>query len=1099
MNLKTRFCRPLAVMFWLALLTGHLPAAPYGAEGLQTEWTQPDGVRISLRVFGDEFYARTETLDGHTVVYDPADGSYRYAELSADRESLVPGATRAHLKAPAAVSKHLSLPPNVIRRKHAENFQKFAGDREQRWRARVQAVRKQRDIQAGLQPAPAAGDAEAAAAVEQEQILAAPVGGSKTGLTILVQFPDDPNTVTVDPVNFPTTQAKIERYCNEVGYADDGNSGSIRDYFADQSLNTVTYTQSVTQIVTLPHPRNYYNYSDYPANTTLQANGVAGRGIINDAIAALKSASFDFSTLSTDSSRSVIATNVLFAGPDSGVWPDGLWPHSWSMPYPGINVGTGINPKYIYRYQITNVETAAPAIGTFIHENGHLLLDYPDLYDYGGDSEGVGSHCLMGAGNHNNGGKTPAPLNAYFKDIVGWANVVDYTTTQVATISLPTTGNVARRIRKPGLETEYFIVENRGTGDKWANSVPDKGIAIWHIDELKTTNDEQQMTTDLHYEVSLEQADGAFDMENDRDRGDSLDLFEASDPDFTDLTLPNADWWSGTASGIRIKVTSPQGANMNVEFGDTLVPEIAVEQPVGTGLVDGVSALAFNVASLGGSMTQTVTVRNLGVGNLTGLAITKDGAQSGDFTIGALGATSLAAGASTTFDVTYTAGSSSSSAAVIHIASNDGDENSFDIALNATVGSTVEFGGGGFIAIPSSGSASPYPSTITVAGVVNSVVSVKVKLNGVNHARSNDLDILLVAPGGAVCALMSDAGGTGSISNANLVCDDAAASALPNSTITSGGYRPTDYTPGESLPPGGSGTIGTNLTALAAGGANGDWKLFVVDDRNSNSGSIQSWSLVIQSVVPLVPEIAVEQPVGTDLTDGAAVVGCGSLALGQSSGALGITLKNSGTANLSGLVVTKDGDHAADFTVGALGATTLAPGQATTFSVTFAPGAAGSRSAAVHIASNDANENPFDIALTGTGYSLQESWRMLHFNTALNSGNAADSADPDGDGFINLMEYAFKRHPMQADGNPVFGQQNGGSFSIFYPRNAAATDVGFAVEESADLGSGSSWVPAAVVEEILDTVDGVQQVRATRSSLPGEDRIFLRVRVRSSP
>ncbi|MEI6607484.1 MAG: cadherin-like beta sandwich domain-containing protein, partial [Verrucomicrobiota bacterium] len=39
----------------------------------------------------------------------------------------------------------------------------------------------------------------------------------------------------------------------------------------------------------------------------------------------------------------------------------------------------------------------------------------------------------------------------------------------------------------------------------------------------------------------------------------------------------------------------------------------------------------------------------------------------------------------------------------------------------------------------------------------------------------------------------------------------------------------------------------------------------------------------------------------------------------------------------------------------------------TSFTVTFAPAALGTRSAAIHIASNDANENPFDISLTGNG------------------------------------------------------------------------------------------------------------------------------------
>jgi hypothetical protein len=65
-----------------------------------------------------------------------------------------------------------------------------------------------------------------------------------------------------------------------------------------------------------------------------------------------------------------------------------------------------------------------------------------------------------------------------------------------------------------------------------------------------------------------------------------------------------------------------------------------------------------------------------------------------------------------------------------------------------------------------------------------------------------------------------------------------------------------------------------------------------------------------------------------------------------------------------------------DFNAGSLGATTLAPNTSTTFTVTSAPSAAGSRTAAIHIASNDADENPFDITLAGSGLTRLEGWRL---------------------------------------------------------------------------------------------------------------------------
>lgn len=79
------------------------------------------------------------------------------------------------------------------------------------------------------------------------------------------------------------------------------------------------------------------------------------------------------------------------------------------------------------------------------------------------------------------------------------------------------------------------------------------------------------------------------------------------------------------------------------------------------------------------------------------------------------------------------------------------------------------------------------------------------------------------------------------------------------------------------------------------------------------------------------------------------------------------TIQNVGTGPLTGLSLRVSSDGGADFTAGALGSTTLAAGASTTFSVTFRPVMAGVRGALLEITSNDADENPFHLALTGTG------------------------------------------------------------------------------------------------------------------------------------
>ncbi|HRG15108.1 MAG TPA: choice-of-anchor D domain-containing protein [Pseudomonadota bacterium] len=80
-------------------------------------------------------------------------------------------------------------------------------------------------------------------------------------------------------------------------------------------------------------------------------------------------------------------------------------------------------------------------------------------------------------------------------------------------------------------------------------------------------------------------------------------------------------------------------------------------------------------------------------------------------------------------------------------------------------------------------------------------------------------------------------------------------------------------------------------------------------------------------------------------------------------------IRNAGTATLTGLALSLASTQVADYALGSLATTSLAPGRTTPFTVTLLPAAVGQRDARLAIASNDADENPFDIALGGVGRS----------------------------------------------------------------------------------------------------------------------------------
>lgn len=119
------------------------------------------------------------------------------------------------------------------------------------------------------------------------------------------------------------------------------------------------------------------------------------------------------------------------------------------------------------------------------------------------------------------------------------------------------------------------------------------------------------------------------------------------------------------------------------------------------------------------------------------------------------------------------------------------------------------------------------------------------------------------------------------------------------------------------------------------------------------------------SVLPGGGGIVVEQPVGAGIASGGGK-DFGLVAVGSSSN-LTFTISNLGSVDLTGLGITIDGANSAMFTVTANPTAPVSPGGSTTFTVQFTPTSVGLKTAALHIANNVPNSNPFDITITGRG------------------------------------------------------------------------------------------------------------------------------------
>ncbi len=134
-----------------------------------------------------------------------------------------------------------------------------------------------------------------------------------------------------------------------------------------------------------------------------------------------------------------------------------------------------------------------------------------------------------------------------------------------------------------------------------------------------------------------------------------------------------------------------------------------------------------------------------------------------------------------------------------------------------------------------------------------------------------------------------------------------------------------------------------------------------------------------------------------------------------------------------------------------------------------------------------------NLTLTVTGTPVQ-TWRQQYFGTAANSGNASDSADLDGDGVVNLVEYATKMNPAAHDTVPQTAIKTGAVLEFVYTRNKSATDVTCTVEWSDTLGS--NWSTAGVSAPLILSDNGTtQQIQFTVPAGGSVTRRFVRLRV----
>jgi hypothetical protein len=125
-------------------------------------------------------------------------------------------------------------------------------------------------------------------------------------------------------------------------------------------------------------------------------------------------------------------------------------------------------------------------------------------------------------------------------------------------------------------------------------------------------------------------------------------------------------------------------------------------------------------------------------------------------------------------------------------------------------------------------------------------------------------------------------------------------------------------------------------------------------------------------------------------------------------------------------------------------------------------------------------ESPASFAQWMTGYPT------------LTGSNRLTSADPDGDAFNNLLEYALGTHPAQSTAAPYSLTKQGSTLAFTYSRPSLAPELTYTIEWSQTLTPGS-WSTTGVTQQITSDTGTTRTIRATVPA--GADRQLVRLKV----
>jgi M6 family metalloprotease-like protein/MYXO-CTERM domain-containing protein len=350
--------------------------------------------------------------------------------------------------------------------------------------------------------------------------------GTVYGLTILVDFSDASPAFGVD---------EVDAWLNEPGFSQNGLNGSVRDYFFDNSNGVVDFQNHVVGFHRASQPKSYYESGNgYSRASELVAELIEA---FDDEV--------DFSMLDNDGDGRTEAISIVYAG-EAEEWGQGLWPHSG-----GLNqTRDGVR---LSRYQMTALSTRF-GLYVFVHEVGHMLFGWPDLY-------GIGNYCVMW---NSSSQSNPVGINDFYRADQGWIPLIDITASTNARFYANVNAGGYRFVN-PERPDEAFFWSNVQNTNRWS-SLRGNGLVVLHFDGDIRSNDPPNPLS-----LAVVQADGRRQLDQTMwpEPGSVQDDFYTSsgNNELSASTTTSSAWNDASASGLRLYEVSASGESMTFAVG----------------------------------------------------------------------------------------------------------------------------------------------------------------------------------------------------------------------------------------------------------------------------------------------------------------------------------------------------------------------------------------------------------------------------------------------------------------------------------------------------------------------------------------------------